>query len=97
MLVDTDSDVGNSLADCLNNCYDNGVCRNYTCYCNSEFNGEDCSLIVDDLENGMALEEAKYYLYGGLFIGLISGFLIVRNWVHKSNHREYMKFDEVSE
>jgi len=40
-----------SMATCPNECSNNGICHNGTCYCNHQWKGPDCSVYVEPCPN----------------------------------------------
>ena len=84
---------GNSMKDCQNMCSNHGICRAYTCYCQPEYSGLDCSQLKEvDLVDGMPFHKAVYYFYGALIAGLLIGIILVRYTLKKADQQEFMKF-----
>ena len=82
------------MQDCENECSNNGVCRNYVCYCEPDFTGKTCQIShLENHNNGTPLREAVYYLYSSMGVGILSGIIMVRYFIQKNKEKEYMKFN----
>jgi hypothetical protein len=93
ILEESTNSVGNNLRDCVNLCSDNGICRNYVCYCQPEYTKDDCSISRDeDLQAGYPFETVRYYLLGAAFIGFVIGIIFIRIVLKRASTREYQKF-----
>ncbi|CDW87459.1 kelch motif family [Stylonychia lemnae] len=91
---ESNSSMGNVLQDCENECSNNGVCRNYICYCEPEFTDKTCRTSIAEFSSiGTPWHEAVFYLYGAISIGVISGIILIRYFLQKNREKEYMKFN----
>ena len=93
IFVESEKNKGNLLIDCKDSCNSNGLCRNYKCFCSPDFTGEACEISISQyLETGIFFKDAKYYLLGATFVGIILGYMIIQTFNKKSKFTEYKNF-----